>query len=96
MVCGYIVLESRCNSVIADDTRIVGLSEPNAGNEPQWHLFNDFLVRQISKEEALHFDASWKLPSILAYQVKSVNGRIDNSWKNNLDTSILYRRWSTG
>ena len=74
----------------------VGLSEPNASSEPQWHLFNDFLVRHITKFEALRFDPTWKLPSILAYQVKSFGNRIDTSWKDKLDTSILYRKWCTG
>jgi len=57
-------------------------------------LFNDFLVRQTNKDDALRFDPSWKLPSILAYQLKTVSHIIDDSWKNQLDTSILYRRWS--
>ncbi|KAF2837605.1 PAB-dependent poly(A)-specific ribonuclease subunit PAN2 [Patellaria atrata CBS 101060] len=63
--------------------------------ENQWHLFNDFLVRVTSKEEALRFDPSWKLPSVLAYQVKSASHTIDDSWKENLDPSLLYRRWTT-
>jgi PAB-dependent poly(A)-specific ribonuclease subunit 2 len=63
--------------------------------EDKWHLFNDFLVRPIPKEEALRFDTTWKLPSILTYQQKSARCNIDDSWKENLDTSILYRWWST-
>lgn len=61
--------------------------------EDQWHLFNDFLVRKISSEEALHFDPAWKLPSVLTYQVKSQRQVIDDTWKDNLDTSLLYRKW---
>ena len=63
--------------------------------EDRWHLFNDFLVRPISKEEALRFEPSWKLPSVLTYQVKTARNKIDDSWKKNLDTSILYRWWSS-
>ncbi|KAF2227442.1 ubiquitin carboxyl-terminal hydrolase-domain-containing protein [Elsinoe ampelina] len=55
-----------------------------------WHLFNDFLVRQISPSDALHFDATWKLPSVLAYQVKSASKVIDDSWKASLDPTLLY------
>lgn len=59
-----------------------------------WHLFNDFLVRHTTKDDALRFDMGWKLPSVLAYQLKSASHVIDDSWKTNLDTSILYRHWS--
>lgn len=67
--------------------------EPDA--EDKWHLFNDFLVRPIPKEEALRFEPSWKLPSVLTYQLKSARNEIDDSWKDSLDTSILYRWWSS-
>ena len=72
----------------------VGPSSRDPSEESQWHLFNDFLVRQVSKDEALRFDPTWKLPSALAYQVKSASHVIDDSWKENLDPSILYNRWS--
>jgi PAB-dependent poly(A)-specific ribonuclease subunit 2 len=60
----------------------------------EWHLFNDFLVQKLSKEEALRFDTNWKLPSVLTYQLKSASHVIDDSWKKTLDTSILYRNWA--
>ena len=63
-------------------------------SDDDWHLFNDFLVRHISIEEALRFDPIWKLPSVLTYQVKSARHAIDDSWKTNLDTSLLYRKWA--
>lgn len=69
-------------------------SSRDAADYSQWHLFNDFLVRSTSKEEALRFDSAWKLPSVLAYQVKSMSHGIDDSWKERLDTSILYFRGS--
>lgn len=69
------------------------LEDPTAQN--QWHLFNDFLVRQISRDDALRFDANWKLPFIVSYQLKTSSHVIDNSWKSMLDTSILYRMVST-
>jgi PAB-dependent poly(A)-specific ribonuclease subunit 2 len=55
-----------------------------------WHLFNDFLVRPIAEEEALTFNTNWKLPSVIAYQIKDASNQIDDSWKQSLDTSILY------
>ncbi|KAF2110710.1 ubiquitin carboxyl-terminal hydrolase-domain-containing protein [Lophiotrema nucula] len=63
--------------------------------EDKWHLFNDFLVRPIPKEEALRFELSWKLPSVLTYELKAARHSIDDTWKEHLDTSILYRWWSS-
>lgn len=62
--------------------------------EDQWHLFNDFLVKKVSKEEALRFVPSWKLPSIIAYQIKKGRNVVDDSWKENLDTTLLYHEFS--
>ncbi|KAL2354819.1 PAB-dependent poly(A)-specific ribonuclease subunit PAN2 [Cryomyces antarcticus] len=73
----------------------VGPSSRDPNAESQWHLFNDFLVRATTQEEALRFEPSWKLPSILTYQVKTHSHNIDDSWKENLDPSLLYRRYST-
>ncbi|KAL1594781.1 poly(A)-specific ribonuclease [Nothophoma quercina] len=70
-------------------------SSREATSEDKWHLFNDFLVRPIPKEEALRFEPGWKLPSVLTYQLKAARNKIDDSWKDNLDASILYRWWSS-
>ena len=67
------------------------ISNPDSTTSGDWHLVNDFLVRPIAEEEALMFDPRWKLPSVLAYQMKSKSHNIDDSWKTSLDTSILYR-----
>ncbi|KAI8674835.1 PAN2-PAN3 deadenylation complex catalytic subunit PAN2 [Fusarium keratoplasticum] len=72
----------------------VAHAETEAPGESQWHLFNDFLVRSVSTEEALTFNTSWKVPSVVAYQVKEANNKIDMSWKKNIDTSILYQDFS--
>jgi PAB-dependent poly(A)-specific ribonuclease subunit 2 len=72
----------------------VAPSSRDVGESDQWHLFNDFLVQQITKEDALKFDSSWKLPSVVAYQLKSANHHIDDSWKENLDTSLLFTQVS--
>jgi PAB-dependent poly(A)-specific ribonuclease subunit 2 len=70
-------------------------SSREAVTDDKWHLFNDFLVRPIPKEEALRFEPSWKLPSVLTFQTKADRHEIDDTWKENLDTSILYRWWSS-
>lgn len=68
----------------------VSISSPNPTNENKWHLFNDFLVREISSSSALHLHQNWKLPTILIYQIKTSRHSISSSWKSTLDTSCLY------
>ncbi|CAK7220464.1 poly(A)-specific ribonuclease [Sporothrix eucalyptigena] len=68
----------------------VGYSEPTAPEQPQWHLFNDFLVRQTSPNEALSFNTNWKTPSVVVFQLKTNNNKIDMEWKSRIDTSVLY------
>ncbi|UZJ51756.1 hypothetical protein CBS101457_001076 [Exobasidium rhododendri] len=48
--------------------RIASKEEGEEGKGDQWHLFNDFLVRPISSQEALSFPASWKVPAILLWE----------------------------
>ncbi|KAL9029431.1 MAG: hypothetical protein Q9196_002325 [Gyalolechia fulgens] len=72
----------------------VAISSPEAQAEPQWHLFNDFLVRKIDKDEALRFATTWKTPTILAYQYQGASNVIDDTWKSSLDTSCLFMNWS--
>ncbi|KAI6868491.1 hypothetical protein KC318_g19308, partial [Hortaea werneckii] len=69
----------------------VSIGEPEPAQSPNWHLVNDFLVRPIPEDEALHFDARWRLPSVIMYQAKSKSHILDDSWKRELDTSVLYR-----
>lgn len=61
--------------------------------EDDWHLFNDFLVRQLPADEALHFDASWKLPAVLAYQASEHRHAIDDSWVDHLERRLLYQTY---
>ncbi|KAF1982126.1 PAB-dependent poly(A)-specific ribonuclease subunit PAN2 [Aulographum hederae CBS 113979] len=79
--------KSICQFSLAPSSRDVSATS-------QWHLFNDFLVRSTTQDSALRFDPSWKVPSVLAYQAKAASHAIDDSWKENLDPSLLYRRWS--
>lgn len=68
----------------------VAHAEPSAPEENRWHLFNDFLVRPVSKEEALTFNTTWKMPSVIMYQVRTAKNQLDTTWKERLDTSVLY------
>ncbi|KAK9770911.1 putative PAN2-PAN3 deadenylation complex catalytic subunit PAN2 [Seiridium cardinale] len=68
----------------------VAHSAETAPGKSQWHLFNDFHVIPVTREEALAFNASWKMPSVLTFQLKDANNKIDQSWKAKLDTNLLY------
>ncbi|KAL8949374.1 MAG: hypothetical protein Q9222_004510 [Ikaeria aurantiellina] len=68
----------------------VAISSQKRQEEAQWHLFNDFLVRKIDKEEALRFATTWKTPTVVAYQHQGASHAIDDTWKASLDTSCLF------
>lgn len=68
----------------------VAISEKNPTEQNKWHLFNDFLVREIPTAEALQFAPSWKMPVILMYQLKASRHAIDDSWKDCLALECLY------
>ncbi|KAH8427624.1 poly(A)-specific ribonuclease [Aspergillus melleus] len=74
----------------------INVSISSRKTEPvnKWHLFNDFLVTEVDKDEALRFNQPWKQPCVLAYQVRDARHAIDDSWKNFLDTGLLFRDWS--
>lgn len=69
---------------------LVAHSSPVASPQSQWYLFNDFLVQPVTASEALSFNTSWKTPSVITYQIKRANNVMDNTWKQQLDTSLLY------
>ncbi|KAH8601191.1 PAB-dependent poly(A)-specific ribonuclease subunit PAN2 [Bisporella sp. PMI_857] len=69
--------------------------QPVAPAESQWHLFNDFLVRPVTPQNALTFNTSWKVPSVITYQLKAACNRIDDAWKQAMDCSLLYRDTSS-
>lgn len=67
------------------------VSNPDPSQPEKWHLFNDFMVRQVQAREALQFDPRWKLPSVITYQAKQMSHYLDETWKSQIDTSILFR-----
>ncbi|KXX75827.1 PAB-dependent poly(A)-specific ribonuclease subunit PAN2 [Madurella mycetomatis] len=69
----------------------VAHAEATPPGENKWHLFNDFSVRPVCSAEALTFNAAWKMPSVLLFQLKAANNRSNMDWKAKLDTSILYK-----
>lgn len=77
---------------------LVALSSTERTEESpnNWHMFNDFLVRPVAKEDALDFTPKWKMPSVICFQAKSASNVVDNSWREHLDTSLLYFDYSYG
>ena len=72
----------------------VSISEREPQERSKWHLFNDFLVTEVDRDEALRFTQPWKQPCVLAFQVRDARHSVDDSWKNALDTTLLFREWS--
>ncbi|KAL4817259.1 PAB-dependent poly(A)-specific ribonuclease subunit pan2 [Aspergillus spinulosporus] len=72
----------------------VSVSSRERETRSKWHLFNDFLVTEVDKDEALRFNQSWKSPCVLAFQVRDARHMVDDTWKNFLDTTLLFRDWS--
>jgi PAB-dependent poly(A)-specific ribonuclease subunit 2 len=74
----------------------VAFSSTDRTEESTWHIFNDFLVTPVRKEDALDFAPKWKMPSVICFQARDPSNAIDNSWRNHLDTSLLYIDYSFG
>ncbi|KAI6151085.1 ubiquitin carboxyl-terminal hydrolase-domain-containing protein [Pisolithus tinctorius] len=65
-------------------------AETGVNTKGPWYLFNDFVVRNISEEEALSFPSTWKKPSILYLERTDVRDRLDfRGLPDELDPSIL-------
>ncbi|KAF8457687.1 putative PAB-dependent poly(A)-specific ribonuclease subunit [Terfezia claveryi] len=68
----------------------VALSQLESRDQPRWHLFNDFSVYPISRDEAIDFSPTWKMPSVICFQRKAEGNVFDNSWREHMDTSLLH------
>ena len=59
-----------------------------------WYLFNDFLVRNVSESEALGFQNTWKMPSVLMWEredVEPLNVQTLRQGRTSIDPTILCR-----
>lgn len=89
--------ENQCPHLVSFIDVDISSTEHDPGKEARtanWHLFNDFLVAPVTEREALVFSQGFKLPCVLSYQIKSAHGAIDQSWKENLDTALLFHPYS--
>ncbi|KAA1471282.1 PAB-dependent poly-A-specific ribonuclease subunit PAN2 [Dentipellis sp. KUC8613] len=90
-------LRSMIVKVVAKDKRshlvaIIKVPEAERDNEhaSPWFLFNDFVVHNITEEEALSFPGKWKVPTILYLERVSTRDKLDfTGLPDEIDTSIL-------
>ncbi|PWY70997.1 hypothetical protein BO70DRAFT_321589 [Aspergillus heteromorphus CBS 117.55] len=92
LVCEIDVPEHQKAHLVSFINVSISSREPETQNK--WHLFNDFLVTEVDKEEALRFNQPWKSPCVLAFQVREGRHAVNDSWKDALDTGLLFREWS--
>ncbi|KAG9001549.1 poly(A)-specific ribonuclease, partial [Tulasnella sp. 427] len=74
--------------------RVPESQKPNPKSSP-WYLFNDFVVQNISEDEALGFPSDWKVPCILILEREDTVDQLDFSGlPSTSDPSILCRQHS--
>eukprot|EP01135_Chromosphaera_perkinsii_P008462 Nk52_evm30s1360 gene=Nk52_evmTU30s1360 len=57
----------------------------------QWYLFNDFSVSPISKNDALYFNARWKMPCCLFFVKRKEQNHPEHfNLKSNLSSEVLF------
>ncbi|KAK9457055.1 ubiquitin carboxyl-terminal hydrolase-domain-containing protein [Dipodascopsis uninucleata] len=79
------------NFGVHDNHMVSVIRVPKENGIKEWYLFNDFLVKPFPESEALRFDYTWKTPVVVIYQSCDAKATVfDDSWKNHLDTSLLY------
>ncbi|RDB20983.1 PAB-dependent poly(A)-specific ribonuclease subunit PAN2 [Hypsizygus marmoreus] len=69
---------------------IVKVPEAEGHPASPWFLFNDFVVRNISEDEALSFPDKWKVPAIVYYERLHLQEALDYSaLPEKIDDAIL-------
>jgi PAB-dependent poly(A)-specific ribonuclease subunit 2 len=64
----------------------------DAEGNGKWYLFNDFLVTEVTQEEALDISHWWKKPVVMVYKQVGVDDTFrPKIYMDKLDTSILYK-----
>ncbi|KDQ12374.1 hypothetical protein BOTBODRAFT_134946 [Botryobasidium botryosum FD-172 SS1] len=84
------VRASKANHLVA----IVKVPEAPPDQSP-WYIFNDFVVENISEQEALSFPDKWKVPCVLYFERVDMRDHLDFSGlPDELDRAILGQRIS--
>ncbi|EJF62633.1 hypothetical protein DICSQDRAFT_154466 [Dichomitus squalens LYAD-421 SS1] len=90
-------LRAMVAQVVAKDANshlvaIVKVPEAEESDPEPWFIFNDFMVQNITEEEALSIPSSWKVPTVLYLERVDVHQRLDFSeLPDKMDPSILCR-----
>ncbi|EJD46063.1 hypothetical protein AURDEDRAFT_87257 [Auricularia subglabra TFB-10046 SS5] len=57
-----------------------------------WHLFNDFVVKNVTEDEALRFPGKWKIPTVIYLERVDMRDNMDLSQlRTSIDPAILSR-----
>ncbi|KAG6850532.1 hypothetical protein H0H93_012148 [Arthromyces matolae] len=68
---------------------IVKVPQAETDGSP-WFIFNDFMVRNITEEEALCFPDKWKVPAIVYYERSDLDKAVNyTGLPNSIDETIL-------
>lgn len=60
--------------------------------EPQWVMFNDFLVRAVKEEDVFSFAEAWKVPAVIVLERVDSESLIDcSSLPTELDHEVLFQ-----
>ncbi|KAG6814297.1 hypothetical protein H0H92_013422 [Tricholoma furcatifolium] len=91
----YIIRALVVQVMSKDESHLVAIVRvPEADGRPElqspWFIFNDFVVRNISEEEALSFPGRWKVPAIIHYERSNLSDVVDcTKLPRNIDETIL-------
>ncbi|CCG81195.1 PAB-dependent poly(A)-specific ribonuclease subunit pan2 [Taphrina deformans PYCC 5710] len=75
-----------------DEAHMVTFIRAEDSEESPWLLFNDFLVKEVTAEEALTYPGPWKVPAVLSYErINETSSRATETADSTIDMSIIYR-----
>lgn len=91
-----IVNEIRLDQEQAHMVSFVRIDDVSKEDGSKWLLMNDFLVKEVTAEEALGYPGPWKLPSVLTYELVADTSNLRTRDLSNakVDTALLYREYS--
>lgn len=91
------ILRGTVNEVRIDqnEAHMVSFVRLSESEDSNWLLFNDFLVRQVTAEEALSYPGPWKVPAVLSYEkLKDFTSRTSTKEASPLDLSVINNAYS--
>lgn len=78
-----------------EQAHMVSLVRLSDDVDSKWLLFNDFLVKEVTSEEALGYPGPWKIPSVLTYEkTKGFTMPVAAPRSNRIDYSMFMQGFS--